>query len=148
MSYLNSDGLLQPKHPRGLIKASFFSYISTVSMDPVSRRQTPWSECTNAFMLNLSAWQTQTNTNANNVDQDETEPSHLDLHGLLFGSRCFTDITVCNNGCVQIQRWIIQFQKLRGAWHKTLFALYALCWHLRDVLNTGDAVLPFVNNSL
>ena len=63
---------------------------------------------------------------ANSVDPDETahyEPSHLDLHCLLFGIKILNDIPICNNGIVQIQRWISPFQKLRGESINILFQL-------------------------
>ena len=40
------------------------------------------------------------------------KPSHQDLPCLLFGSGFFTDIHICNNGHVQIQRWKSPLQKL------------------------------------
>ena len=55
-------------------------------------------------------------TSANSVDSDETycdKPPHQDLHFLLFGSRFFTDIPICNNERVQIHRRNSPLQKLR-----------------------------------
>ena len=59
----------------------------------------------------------RTNTSyANSVDPDKTarkEPSYLGLHCLPFCSRFLTDIHICNNGRVQIQRWNSLLRKLR-----------------------------------
>ena len=69
------------------------------------------------MQLTQSGWSTKTDTYANSVDPEETarnEPSHLDLHCLPFGSRFFlTDIPICNNGNVQIQRLKGPLQKRR-----------------------------------
>ena len=54
---------------------------------------------------------------ANSVDPDETalnEPSHQDLHCLPFCYYLLTETPICNNVCVQIQRWKSPFQKLKG----------------------------------
>ena len=41
------------------------------------------------------------------------ESSHQDLHCLPFDPIFLADIPICNNGCVQIQRWKSPVQKLR-----------------------------------
>ena len=68
------------------------------------------------ILLTLSARLTKTNTYANSVDLDETdhhEPPYPDLHSLLFAYRVyFTDIPICSNGRVKIQRWLSPLQKL------------------------------------
>ena len=48
----------------------------------------------------------KTNTYVNNVDPDETahnEPSHLDLHCLLFSFRFITDISICNDNLSKLE---------------------------------------------
>ena len=58
--------------------------------------------------LNFSSQQTNSDTSANSVDLLEAayyEPSHRDLHYLLFCFCFLTDISVCKSGCTQIHRW-------------------------------------------
>ena len=51
------------------------------------------------------------NTYANTTGPDEM--AYQNLHSLLFGSGFLTDIPICNNGRVHIQRQKSQLQKLR-----------------------------------
>ena len=69
------------------------------------------------MILTLSSLQTNTDTFANSADPDETahnEPSHQDLQCLPCSYRYLSQTPICNNGCVQTQRWKSQFQNLRG----------------------------------
>ena len=65
-------------------------------------------------ILTISTLQTKKDAIANSVDPDETaryQPSHQDLHCLLFCYLFLIETPICNNGCVQIQ---IPCQKLGG----------------------------------
>ena len=71
--------------------------------------------------LTVPSLQTNTDTFANSVDPDEmarNKWSHQDLHGPPFCSWFLTETPICNNGCVQTQRWKSPLQKLWGEWVK------------------------------
>ena len=75
--------------------------------------QTEWGK----QPLTFSSMQTNTDAFVNSADPDETpynESSHQDLHCFQSCYWFVTEIPICNNGCVQIQRWKSPFQKLRG----------------------------------
>ena len=64
------------------------------------------------FAINSVTLVDKKNTDANSIDPDETanyEQTHLDQNCLQTALDVFTDIPLSNNGCVQIQRWMIQF---------------------------------------
>ena len=63
--------------------------------------------------LTLSSLQINTDSFANSADPDETcnKPSHPDPHCLPFCYWFLTETPICNNGCVQIQRWKGPFKK-------------------------------------
>ena len=100
------------------------------SLLPVIRLMTK----TNLF-LTLSAQETKIDIYANSVDPDEmacNEPSHLDLHCLLFCYWFLTESPICIGGHVQIQGWKSPLQTLSGEIVKELGDVGGLltlsCW--------------------